>query len=178
MPGINVLDASTTDREKHAVELVFEYLAATQREAGRSVPRSVQELPDVLRSECEDLASAYRWPGAMLVAYADGTPVGCVGLRPRPEVRTVEVKRLYVRPPHRSLGIGRLLMDHAHRLAAERGFDSIVLDVWPRRVRVVDFYRRLGYAEIPPYEMEAPSPMIYLGRPIEGFTDRHGIPAR
>jgi ribosomal protein S18 acetylase RimI-like enzyme len=156
-----------TDAElPDAQTLVFEYLASTQREAGRAVPASVDELPEILRAECVDLASAYRAPGALLLVYDDHHPIGCVGLKPTALVGTIEVKRLYVRPAHRRCGVGRLLMDQAHHHAASHGFTCLVLDVIPTRTQVIDFYRRLGYIDAQPYSAESTDPMIWLQRPV------------
>ncbi|MEQ4210131.1 GNAT family N-acetyltransferase [Actinopolymorpha sp. B9G3] len=163
MAATRVLDASTVDIvESHAVELVFEYMAATQQEAGRHVPARVDQLPAGLRSECENLSAVFRPPGALLLAYDAERPAGCVGLQPRKPTGTAEVKRLYVRRSHRRDGIGRMLMGHVHELAAQRGFDRLVLDVMPTRSQVIDFYRRLGYTETEPFATESPDPMIYM----------------
>jgi ribosomal protein S18 acetylase RimI-like enzyme len=152
------------DQIPHAQALVFEYMATTQREGGRVVPATIDDLPAVLRAECTDLATAYPPPGALLIAYQDAQPVGCVGLKPLPPPGTIEVQRLYVRPAHRRGGIARLLMHHAHQHAAEHGFTRFVLDVMPSRTHIVDFYRRLGYVDAAPYPTESSDPMIYMQR--------------
>lgn len=159
--------AATESRLSDAQALVFEYLAATQGEAGRSVPDSIHQLPGVLRDECTDLATAYQPPGTLLLAYHDHEPIGCVGLKPMSPPDTIEIRRLYVRPAHRRGGVARRLMQHAHRHAAHHGFDRLVLDVMPTRTRVIDFYRRLGYTDAEPYPTEAPDPMVYMQRSVD-----------
>lgn len=162
-PPLVILDAIASGRRPDAAALVFEYMAVTMAETGRPVPSGIGRLPSVLRTECEDLETAYQMPGTLILAYRDEHPIGCVGLKPLPEPGTIEVKRLYVRPAHRG-GIGRLLMGHAHRHAYQHGFTHLALDVIPERRTVIDFYRRLGYTDAAPYTAE-PFPMIYLKRP-------------
>lgn len=166
MTAIHVL-AATGRQLPDAQALVFEYMATTQREAGRTAPASIDQLPGILRDECTDLATAYQPPGALLLAYHNHEPIGCVGLKPTPPPGTIEVKRLYVRPAHRRGGAARMLMHHAHRHAADHGFIRLVLDVMPTRTNVIDFYRRLGYTDAEPYPTEAPDPMIYMQRPAD-----------
>ncbi len=172
MPPVRVLDALAAGREGDAAELVFEYMAATQAETGHPWPACIDQLPAVLARECRDLAAAYPLPGVLLLAYRGRPPVGCVGLAAREPAGTAEVKRLYVRPTHRG-GIGAVLMSHAHRLAAERGFTRLVLDVLPARTVVIDFYRRLGYTEAAPASDSpasdrpaAPGHMIQMARSV------------
>jgi GNAT superfamily N-acetyltransferase len=146
--------------------LVFEYMAATVAEtSGRAAPARVEELPAVLRAECGNLAGVYAPPGALLLAYADGTAVGCAGLVDRGE-QTAEVKRLYVRPAGRGAGIARALMARIHARAAERGFTTLILDVMRSRTQVIEFYRRLGYTPAEPFPTTSPVPMVFLRRPV------------
>lgn len=164
--GPQLVDAFTARRESDATRLVFEYMAATLAEAGRAPPAGIDQLPPVLRHECQNLAGVYRPPGTLLVAYRDEEPIGCVGLAPDPPGLTAEVKRLYVRPTHRKAGTGHILMLHAHRHAAPHGLRQLILDVLPSRTHVIDFYRRLGYTETDPYPTESPVAMVYLQRPV------------
>ena len=163
MTAVRVLAATATELPE-AQALVFEYMASTQREAGRAVPTSIDELPGSLHTECANLTTAYQAPGALLLAYHHREPIGCVGLKPTPMAGTIEVKRLYVRPAHRRGGAARLLMRHAHRHAAAHGFARLVVDVMPTRTHVIEFYRRLGFTDAEPSPAEAPDPMIYLQR--------------
>jgi GNAT superfamily N-acetyltransferase len=163
MTGIRILVATATELPD-AQALVFEYMAATQHERGYPVPASIDQLPGILHTECTGLATAYQPPGALLLAYREQEPIGCVGLKPMPPAGAIEVKRLYVRPHHRRGGTARLLMHHAHRHAAGHGFTRLILDVMPTRTHVIDFYQRLGYTNTTPYPAEAPDPMIYMER--------------
>ena len=161
MTGIEIVEAHDPETRRDAAALVFEYLAQTATEIDKPVPANVDELPAFLRDECADLAAAYPPPGAVLLAYVDGEAAGVVGLRPQGEV-----KRLFVRPRHRSRGIARRLMAGVHERAADQGMAKLVLDVLPSRTRVIDFYRDLGYTDASPPAGET-FPMVYLERNVE-----------
>jgi len=101
---VRIVNGLSDECRSDAVDLIFEYMAATMTEGGRPGPASIGHLPPVLRRECEDLAVFYAPPGALFVAYQDDQPIGCVGLAPGAFPDAVEVKRLYVRPVHRRDG--------------------------------------------------------------------------
>ena len=67
MTSLRVL-AATANQLPQAELLVFEYLATTQGERGRTVPATIDQLPGVLHTECVDLAAAYSPPGTLLIA--------------------------------------------------------------------------------------------------------------
>lgn len=161
------VESASAGRYADAGTLVFEYMAGTVAQtSGRPAPATPAGLPRLLRDECANLAVVYRSPGTLLVAYAaGGQPAGVVGLAYRGE-RTAEVKRLYVRPAHRGMGIARDLMARAHSHAAEHGLDEVILDVLPSRTDVIAFYRRLGYTGTEPFPTAAPMPMVYLRRAV------------
>jgi GNAT superfamily N-acetyltransferase len=164
--NVTVTSAFPAGRSSDAAALVFEYMAATLAESGRTVPSAITELPPVLRRECGTLQDVYRPPGAFLIADLAGQPVGCAGLCALSGGHTAEIRRLYVRPPHRGSGIARTLMSSVHRHAARHGVTRLILDVLPARTAVISFYRRLGYTETDPFETESPVPMIYMERAV------------
>jgi hypothetical protein len=62
-----------------------------------------------VETEMEAMPGKYASPaGELLLArYSNGTPVGCVGLRPIEPHGCCEMKRLYVSPDGRGSGLGK-----------------------------------------------------------------------
>ena len=92
--------------------------------------------------------------GAALVARLDGKVVGCVMMQQIDE-HTCEMKRMFVGPEGRGLGLGRRLAENIIRVAAERGYAKIRLDTGRNHDEALSLYRSLGFREIDPY-YEAP----------------------
>jgi putative acetyltransferase len=100
--------------------------------------------------------------GALLLASADGTPAGAVGLRPL-EAEICEIKRLYVRPAHRALhtdagtSIGRALAVGIVAEARRLGYGRARLDTIRGKMdAAIRLYTSLGFVSIPAYY---PSPV-------------------
>jgi len=104
--------------------------------------------------ELAGLPGAYAPPlGALLLAPAKG----CVAVRAL-DVRTAEMKRLYVRAGARGTGLGRTLAEAAVAHARERGFARLVLDTIPGRMEeAIALYRSMGFRDALPYA-SAPTP--------------------
>jgi len=88
--------------------------------------------------------------GAFVVAYVDGTAVGCGAVR-RLDDTTAELKRMYVVPSFRGRGIGRALVDALEREARQLGVTKVVLETGTRLANAVRLYERMGYTRIPLY---------------------------
>src|SRR3569833_3192620 len=59
-------------------------------------------------AELADMPGPYQRPGGdLLIAWREGSAVGCLGIRPLPEPRCCEFKRLYVRSEGRGFSIGK-----------------------------------------------------------------------
>src|SRR5262249_25237300 len=113
-------------------------------------------------SELASLPGDYSPPaGALLLARVDGEPVGCAALR-RIDAATGELKRLYVRPGHRGLGLGRRLTETAVEAARERGYRRLRLDTTPEMAAAQDLYRSLGFREIAAYRENPVAGVRYL----------------
>jgi ribosomal protein S18 acetylase RimI-like enzyme len=101
--------------------------------------------------ELEELPGKYSPPeGTLLIAERDGEPCGCIALR-RIDARTCEMKRLYVRPACRELGIGRELVRRLLEEARAKGYGSMRLDTLPLMRRAIAMYKSFGFREIAPY---------------------------
>ncbi len=62
-----------------------------------------------------------------------------------------EMKRLYVRPEYRGLGVGRLLAEGTMNLARVGGYDCILLDTLDTMESARALYQELAFEDIPPY---------------------------
>jgi putative acetyltransferase len=105
--------------------------------------------------EVENLPGEYVAPrGALLVASLDGVFAGCCALRPLDSSdysNAAEMKRLYVRPGYRSLGLGRLLAEGVLDVARQGGYDCVLLDTLDDMEAARALYEDLGFTEVPPY---------------------------
>jgi len=92
--------------------------------------------------------------GALLMALVDGEVAGCCALRPLDSAdypNACEMKRLYVRPAFRSLGLGRQLAEAIMDAARVNGYDHVLLDTLDDMEAARSLYVDLGFEEIPPY---------------------------
>ncbi len=106
-------------------------------------------------AELATLPGEYAAPaGALCVAWVDGHAAGCVALRPLPGVdhaNACEMKRLFVRPAFRRLGLGRQLAVRVLNLATQAGYSNLLLDTLDDMEAAREMYATLGFEEIPPY---------------------------
>ena len=102
-------------------------------------------------AELAGLPGDYAAPaGGLWLAEREGAAIGCVGLRPL-EPGICEIKRLYLRPAARGLGLGRLLAETAIVAAQRHGYGAIRLDTVDSMVAAQTLYRGLGFRERGPY---------------------------
>lgn len=88
--------------------------------------------------------------GLFLVARLDGRPVGCGALMVRGH-KLGEIKRMWVAPDARGLGIAQRLLDALETNAAQMGLDTLQLDTNRALKEAHALYARNGYREIPRY---------------------------
>ncbi len=97
----------------------------------------------------------------LLLGSVDGAPAGAVGLKDSGQ-GACEMKRLYVRPPFQTLGLGRKLAVALIDEARRRHYRVMRLDTLPRLERAIALYRNLGFAETGKY-YDSPLPgVLYM----------------
>jgi ribosomal protein S18 acetylase RimI-like enzyme len=90
--------------------------------------------------------------GALLLARrSDGEAIGCVGLRAIDPTGCSEMKRLYVSPQARGLGLGKALVEAVVAEAQRIGYREIRLDTLPTMDEAIGLYGKLGFETIAPY---------------------------
>ena len=88
--------------------------------------------------------------GRFVVAYDADVPVGCAGFK-RLSTEIAEVKRMYVAPARRGVGLGRRLLQHLEQAARQAGYVATRLDTGDRQPEALALYRDAGYREIDDY---------------------------
>jgi DNA-binding MarR family transcriptional regulator/GNAT superfamily N-acetyltransferase len=91
--------------------------------------------------------------GLFLVATLHGDPVGCVGLTLHGR-RPAEIKRMWVAPTARGLGLGRRLLGEIERQAAEHDVRTLRLETNRSLFEAIGLYRAAGYREVAPFNDE------------------------
>lgn len=91
--------------------------------------------------------------GLLLVARLHGEPVGCAGLK-LPAGAPAEIKRLWVSPRARGLGLARRLVSELEARAAGHGRDRVRLDTNKALAAAIRLYRDSGYTEVPAFNDE------------------------
>jgi putative acetyltransferase len=100
--------------------------------------------------------------GRLLLAEYEGQLAGCVALH-QWEPGVCEMKRLYLRPPFRGKGLGRVMAEKAMADARNIGYQYMRLDtIEPIMKDAVEIYRKLGFREIAPYRPNPIAGAMYM----------------
>jgi len=102
--------------------------------------------------ELADLPGKYSPPsGRLLLAYVDNQLAGSVALRKHDE-DTCEMKRLFLRPGFRGLGLGKALVVKIIDEAKSIGYKRMCLDTIPGKMdSAIALYKAMGFQDISPY---------------------------
>ena len=91
--------------------------------------------------------------GALLMATLRGEPVGCGGLKFHDD-EPPEIKRMWIAPTVRGLGVGRRLLAELELNAARHGARAIRLETNKSLVEAISLYQSAGFIEVEPYNDE------------------------
>lgn len=134
--------------EEHAE---YDPVYAATPNAGRMMRRFLADLASNSHSFLFVAVSSEDASGAEVIGFVSGE------LREgSPAFRTktwASVEDIYVTPEHRSLGVGRALIESAGAWAKAKGSDGISLQVAAANGRARKFYQELGFREISVYQL-------------------------
>ncbi|HEY7122813.1 MAG TPA: helix-turn-helix domain-containing GNAT family N-acetyltransferase [Ktedonobacterales bacterium] len=91
--------------------------------------------------------------GLLLVARLRQEPVGCGGLKLHANA-PAELKRMWVAPQVRGLGLGQRLLQELERHAREAGVTVLHLETNGTLTEAINMYRRSGYQEVAAFNDE------------------------
>jgi GNAT superfamily N-acetyltransferase/DNA-binding MarR family transcriptional regulator len=91
--------------------------------------------------------------GLLLVARLRDEPIGCGALKFHGR-DPVEIKRMWVAPSARGLGLGRRLLSELERHARDRGASVAHLETNRALTEAIALYRSAGYVEVSPFNGE------------------------
>jgi ribosomal protein S18 acetylase RimI-like enzyme len=112
---------------------------------------AVGDSPPSLENVRERLAELLEEPRARVLVAEGDVVVGVVSLWIKPDLAhgdsVVEVPMLVISEDRRREGVGKLMMEEVHRLAAENGATLIELVATTQNNQAREFYRSLGFVE-------------------------------
>ena len=91
--------------------------------------------------------------GVFLIARLRGEPVGCGGLKPA-SADAAYVKRMWIAPDARGLGLARRLLSALEEQARILGYSVLRLETNKTLVEAQQLYRSSGYCEVPSFNDE------------------------
>ena len=129
------------------------------------IVRLVEELDEYLESlyaaesnHLLDIEALAQPDVRFFVARRDGEALGCVALRVDP-AGYGEVKRLYVPPWARGLGLGRRLLAALEEQARRERLTLLRLETGIHQPEALGLFRAAGFVEIPPFAAYTPDPL-------------------
>lgn len=122
--------------------------------------------------ELAGLPGKYAPPqGVLLLAMTEDRAAGCGALR-KLEEGVCEMKRLFVRPEFRDLGLGRTLAQHLVDEAIRLGYSTMLLDTLDRLKRAMAIYASMGFLPTEPYYQNPLKGVVYWKLDLEQPKDR------
>ena len=84
------------------------------------------------------------------VSRVDGTAAACGGVQ-LVDGAYGEIKRMWVRPSFRGLGLGRAMLERLAEHTLERGIDVLRLETGIDQTAAIALYESFGFRTIPPF---------------------------
>lgn len=173
MPTVTFQLASPQTHRDALVALNTEYMTWIYSELSKTTGQRVQDLlrepiADYVTGMLDKVCGESPPRGAFYLVEVDGVPAGMGGLR-WAHGGVAEVKRIYVRPSHRGLHLGRAILQRVLEDAKAFGYQRLVLDTGPFMQPAQRLYASQGFTDCGPHPgSEVPEPL----HPIWRFMER------
>jgi putative acetyltransferase len=95
---------------------------------------------------------------AFFVVRQDGVAAGCGGVQLF-GTEYGEVKRMYIRPQFRGLGLAKRMLQHLESYAQEHKLKLLRLETGIYQSEAIGLYERMGFQRIPPFGPYLPDPL-------------------
>jgi GNAT superfamily N-acetyltransferase len=82
-----------------------------------------------------------------------GEPIGCGGVKHHANA-PAEIKRMWIAPQARGLGLSRRLLDTLEACAREGGAEVARIETSAALIEALSLYRSTGWREVPPFNDE------------------------
>ena len=92
------------------------------------------------------------------IVWNDAQPAGCGGIQLFGS-EYGELKRMYIRPPFRGLGLARLLVEHLADHARSRGVTVLRLETGIHQAEAIRLYEGMGFTPVAPFGEYRPDPL-------------------
>jgi len=99
--------------------------------------------------------------GALLIARLHGQPVGCGAVK-LPPGQPAHLKRMWVSPAARGLGLAGLMLTRLESIARESGASQVGLDTNSALSAATALYESRGYVQVPRFNDETHADRWYL----------------
>lgn len=118
--------------------------------------------------ELASLPGAYAPPGGELFIARSrtGDALGCVAFRMLDREGAGEMKRLFLHPAARGMGLGRALTRTVIDKATVQGCRDLRLDTLHDMTAAIRLYEAMGFRRIEPYYQPTPPGTVFMSLPL------------
>ena len=87
----------------------------------------------------------------VILCYENEIAVGC-GAFKKSESQVAEIKRMFVSPKARGMGLAQKILKELELVASQKGFSYSVLETLYKQVEAIALYQKVGYSIVANYE--------------------------
>lgn len=87
----------------------------------------------------------------VFIIYLDDEPVAC-GCFKKYNKNAVELKRMFVSPKARGLGLAQMIIRELEVEAKDQGFEIMILETLYKQIEAINLYQKVGFEIVDNYE--------------------------